>query len=865
MEGISGPPINCRLIMIDKREHISANTSETKNSIIIANKYILDNEIGKGSFATVYKGHSILNKEENIAIKAVPKSTLKNKKLLENLEIEIAILKKIKHPHIVSLIDCERTNFDFFLIMEYCALGDLTFFIKKRKNLVEKHPLIKTVFKKYPPPSEYHNGLNRVLVLNYLKQLASVLKFLRSKNLVHRDIKPQNLLLSTPLIDYHDSETFHKIGFVGVYNLPILKIADFGFARFLPNTSLAETLCGSPLYMAPEILNYQKYNAKADLWSVGAVLYEMCCGKPPFRASNHLELFQKIKKANDTIVFPKSCELESEMIELICGLLTFDPSKRMGFNEFFSSPIVNEDLSIYELESTLDLEYKPKETVESNMLISESLSERPVTFDSNNIPSHPILNLGAEEGLQLKQDFSKTEDNITPMNKNHIDQDRNCYSDLMLEKDYVVVEKRSVEVNALADEFAHAGSGAQGIGIIDHTSANYLPRRTLAQKTTDVLKKSIGNSSPTGNSSVSRRASLIDRRISISSLGATNALSKALGMASLRLFGHQNDRLSTSPSAHQSNSVLFNPQIFHELTENIILKANHQLDCSRNNEVSDSTILPMLESLAAKAFVIYSFAEVKFSQIIPLPSSLTQDGFIKKLSGENFHSEVEDDKYNNQIPINDLKSAFPDGNFSQYTVRPDLASDLATKELNQLCNEALSLYLKILSILAHAMNLTSKWWYQSKEKNCSLALNVLVQWIRERFNECLEKAKFLKIKFLSFNESLNINQENDSTFTTNNDCEANEPVFFEKLIYDRALEISKIAANIEMQGEFLENCELAYATSLWMLESLLDKIGDDGPYIIGCSALDDADRVMIKKYVDSIANRLKSLGKKLNH
>lgn len=66
--------------------------------------------------------------------------------------------------------------------------------------------------------------------------------------------------------------------------MPILKIADFGFARFLPSTSMAETLCGSPLYMAPEILRYEKYNAKADLWSVGAVLYEMVVGKPPFKA-----------------------------------------------------------------------------------------------------------------------------------------------------------------------------------------------------------------------------------------------------------------------------------------------------------------------------------------------------------------------------------------------------------------------------------------------------------------------------------------------------------------------------------------------------------------------------------------------------
>ena len=209
----------------------------------------MEKEIGKGSFAIVYKGVS-LKDGRNIAIKAVSRSKLKNKKLLENLEVEIAILKKIKHPHIVRLMDCERTATDFYLIMEYCALGDLTFFIKKRKNLLVKHPLIRTVFEKYPPPSTEHNGLNRVLVVNYLQQLSSALQFLRSKNLVHRDIKPQNLLICTPLLEYHDPKEFHNLGFVGIYNLPILKIADFGFARFLPNTSLAETLCGSPLYLS---------------------------------------------------------------------------------------------------------------------------------------------------------------------------------------------------------------------------------------------------------------------------------------------------------------------------------------------------------------------------------------------------------------------------------------------------------------------------------------------------------------------------------------------------------------------------------------------------------------------------------------
>ena len=104
-----------------------------------------------------------------------------------------------------------------------------------------------------------HQG-SETLALHGLCPLAAGLFFMRENNTVHRDLKPQNLLLDT------DSPT------------ATLKIADFGFARVIQPQSLAATLCGSPLYMAPEILKYQKYDAQADLWSVGTILYEMVVG-----------------------------------------------------------------------------------------------------------------------------------------------------------------------------------------------------------------------------------------------------------------------------------------------------------------------------------------------------------------------------------------------------------------------------------------------------------------------------------------------------------------------------------------------------------------------------------------------------------
>lgn len=873
--------------------HMSSGGQEEapKAPIMISDKFVVEKEIGKGSFATVYKGRLAANQDHNndfIAIKAVSRSKLKNKKLLENLEIEIAILKKIKHPHIVGLMDCERTGSDFFLIMEYCALGDLTFLIKKRGGLIEKHPLVRTMFEKYPPPSESHNGLNRVVVVSYLQQLSSALMFLRSKNLVHRDIKPQNLLLSTPLVGYDDRETFHKMGYVGIYNLPILKIADFGFARFLPNTSLAETLCGSPLYMAPEILNYQKYNAKADLWSVGTVLYEMCCGRPPFKASNHLELFKKIKRANDVISFPSHCNIEPKMRELICGLLTFDPSQRMGFSEFFGNEIVNEDLSRYEEEHIPDLENKSKDVAESNMFISEYLTKPTKTAFME--PLNEVSNSRIEESkhkpheapdTRLKSHASnevekgaKSDVNSLAVSHAHPRQDAS------IEREYVMVEKKSVEVNALADEFANLG--ARGGPSADRTQ----PSAKLQQQTAVPQSAAIRKTS-SGGGTTARRPSLVERRLSISSLSPSNALTKALGIASTRLFGsQQNTSLSVSPN--YNNQPLLSRQVFHELTENVVLSADHHTNSIKDNDGSDVDIIAFLESLAAKAFVIYSFAEVKFSQIVPLPPSSVGDPFSKRSSNGSCAIEEEDEEpetegNNERVRGGTLESESIMAKMRKRSSSDNVAfdgvmKDLPPWEVQQLCTEALVLYMKALSILAKAMQTTSSWWYRSQEKNCSLKLNVLVQWSRDKFNECLERAEFLRLKLPpmdlhSADESTikasQINDSKDGVSKRSSYSELSEPVFLEKLIYDRALEISKTAAKYEMQGEYLNNCELAYATSLWMLESILDKdtdsdnIGDFGSW--ATEALDEADKQMIKKYIDSIANRLRILRRKMNH
>lgn len=139
---------------------------------------------------------------------------------------------------------------------------------------------------------------------------------------MQRDLKPQNLLLS--------DNTPHAV----------LKIADFGFARHLQQQELADTLCGSPLYMAPEILQSHKYDAKADLWSVGTILYELVVSKPPFNGINHVELLRNIERREAKVPDQVARGLSPACTDLIYGLLKRIPVQRMSFEEFFAHPFL---------------------------------------------------------------------------------------------------------------------------------------------------------------------------------------------------------------------------------------------------------------------------------------------------------------------------------------------------------------------------------------------------------------------------------------------------------------------------------------------------------------------------------------------
>jgi serine/threonine protein kinase len=260
--------------------------------------------LGEGAFSRVYLGkytgmtNRYIKNDSSVAIKIINDLKL-NEKSLKVLEDEILIMNIIKndpHDNIVLCYDIFREDNKTYIVMEYCNSGDM-------RNILVGKP-IKEVYVKF-----------------YFKQLVSGLKYLYDKKILHRDIKPRNILLSD--------------------NKKTLKIADFGFAKqsvIYSQDFMYDTICGSPLYMAPEIMS-KAYNNQTDLWSVGMILYEMLYGQHPFSHCKNIPDLQN-EISRDLYIPPlnnTNTNVTQECIDLLNKLLQKNVGKRITWEEFFKN------------------------------------------------------------------------------------------------------------------------------------------------------------------------------------------------------------------------------------------------------------------------------------------------------------------------------------------------------------------------------------------------------------------------------------------------------------------------------------------------------------------------------------------------
>lgn len=263
------------------------------------NNYELLNVLGSGTYSTVHKGIDKRTRQL-VAIKIMErKRILKGSLSIDNLIQEIGLLKKFEHKNIVKMEEFCWDSTNIYIICELCEVS-LSAFIKKRQRLSESTCRI------------------------FIRMLAEAMKYLRNNNISHFDLKPQNLLLTRP----SPSSSY------------ILKICDFGFAQHLDPDEENSTVKGSPLYMAPEIILKHKYDARADLWSIGVILYECLFGKAPYSSRTIQELLDKVKSLQK-IEIPPNTKISPECEDILTRLLQHDPEQRITFEEFFNHDFVD--------------------------------------------------------------------------------------------------------------------------------------------------------------------------------------------------------------------------------------------------------------------------------------------------------------------------------------------------------------------------------------------------------------------------------------------------------------------------------------------------------------------------------------------
>ncbi|CAN6587130.1 unnamed protein product [Malus baccata var. baccata] len=255
--------------------------------------YIVISEVGRGSFSTVWKAvHRQSGKV--VALKQVHLSRL-NRHLKNCLDCELNFLSSVNHPNIIRLLNAFQGESCIFMVLEFCDGGNLAAYIRQ------------------------HGRVEEQIAKRFMQQLGAALKLLHSHHIIHRDLKPENILLS------------------GTQDDVVLKVADFGLSRSLHPGDYAETVCGSPLYMAPEVLQFERYDGKVDMWSIGVILFELLNGRPPFPGRTNVQVLKTIKSSTylpfDEVILSR---LHPDSVDMCSKLLSPNPVKRLSFSEFYS-------------------------------------------------------------------------------------------------------------------------------------------------------------------------------------------------------------------------------------------------------------------------------------------------------------------------------------------------------------------------------------------------------------------------------------------------------------------------------------------------------------------------------------------------
>ena len=339
------------------------NIKVSKGSFIQFKKGMIDKDytigdvVGSGAFATVRKVYS----KANGALKALKIIKKQKGQDTARMYLEVEILKKLIHPNIMQIFEFYEDKKNFYIITEFCEGGELF------DKIVEK------------------GTLNEAEAAGMMKQLLSAVSYIHGNNIVHRDLKPENILLDTKKQN-------------------ILKIIDWGTARFFEKNKKMNRISGTPYYIAPEVL-LEKYDEKCDVWSCGVIMYILLCGYPPFNAENDNDIMNKIKIGKFTFPDEEWGQISAEGKDLISKMLTYKPSERVSASDSLMHKWFSSNIS----KKNVDINFSQKCLANMKQFHAErKLQQAALTY----IVNHLITKEDKNELLGLFQQFDKNGDGV---------------------------------------------------------------------------------------------------------------------------------------------------------------------------------------------------------------------------------------------------------------------------------------------------------------------------------------------------------------------------------------------------------------------------------------------------------------------
>ena len=273
-------------------------------------------ELGTGSFSNVYLVRHKVTKAE-FAIKAIDKRIKANQEEQPYFKREVEVMYKIYHPNVVKLFGHFEDNNYCYLVMEYISKGNVY-------NLF---------------PTDKKKRLSTKVCVSIIKDVICAVYFLHNMNppVIHRDIKPENVLLSEGLV---------------------AKLTDFGWSNYIQGNEKRKTVCGTPIYLAPEIWLEKGHNETVDIWCIGVLLFELVTGTTPFQGGDIDTLKDNILKLK--INWPKDINVDAK--NLIMKILKIEPEQRLSLEEMLKHPSITKfipDATSYLIKPEEGVQYKP--------------------------------------------------------------------------------------------------------------------------------------------------------------------------------------------------------------------------------------------------------------------------------------------------------------------------------------------------------------------------------------------------------------------------------------------------------------------------------------------------------------------------